>query len=248
MELKTILERPLFYFPWLHAAILLKRRNPDINKLAWISLLNRGQVVLDIGANRGNYTSFFARKVGPKGRVYAFEPVPETCDELRIRCLNLDNVCVYQVGLSDVCGPATIHIPGNDFAQASLEIQTDGSWAKGDMVRHIAIDLRTLDSWVREVGLERIDFIKIDVEGAEMRFLRGARDTLQTFGPALYMEIERRWQQSFGTTPSDVIKFLGDLGYRRILKPVINGIQINFIEVSVDDIERGDFLFLRDVV
>ena len=68
-----------------------------------------------------------------------------------------------------------------------------------------------LDHYAERLG--RVDFIKCDVEGAELLVLRGAQSTLRRFRPKLFLEIDDRWVRSFGWTTADVLSFLRQIGY-----------------------------------
>jgi FkbM family methyltransferase len=243
MSIKRLIERPLFYWPALHAAIIVRRSHPDLNKLAWILLIKRGDTVFDIGANRGIYTEFFSRKVGQRGRVYAFEPVPESAQSLRSRCSQLENVQIIQAAVSDTNGRCQIYIPGPDFAQASLALQTAKSWKQFAEIGTREIETITLDDWVGENPVGRVSFLKIDVEGAEYKVLRGAAKTLLRDTPLLFMEVSRAWLKGFGVALSELDNQLTVLGYRYSYRPQILKEKLNFERISLSDHEDGDILF-----
>ena len=242
MTFKSIIERPLYYLPSLHSALLIRRPVPDLNKIVWVSMISRGDTVLDVGANRGHYTEFFAHKVGSRGMVYAFEPVVESVNALRLRCSGLRNVRVIQAGLSDETARRQIFIPGNDLQQASLARQASGSWSRSQEVRHEDIDLITLDSWAVQQHLERIDFIKLDVEGAEYKVLRGGAATLRRFRPLIYMEVCSDWLQGFGIELNQLIRELSGLGYKNVYRPIIEHRQLRLLPADLHDVENGDVL------
>lgn len=241
-RLKSIIERALYSLPRLHSALLVRRPVPDLNKLVWVSIIRRGQIVLDVGANRGHYTEFFSYKVGRRGRVYAFEPVQESADALRRRCSGFQNACVFQVALSDEIARKRIFIPGDDLQQASLARQSDGSWSKCERVDHQDIDLVTLDSWVVQHGLERIDFIKMDVEGAEYKVLRGGSETLRRFRPLIHMEVCRDWLRGFGIDLGDLAREVASLGYNHVYRPVIEDRRFRLEPADLRRMENGDVL------
>lgn len=74
-----------------------------------------------------------------------------------------------------------------------------------------------LDDFVRDRGLTRLDFLKCDVEGAELLVLRGDTDTLKQFQPVLYLEVSPDWTADFGYHPTAIIEFLRPFGYNRFL-------------------------------
>ncbi|MCU1376264.1 MAG: hypothetical protein JWO68_3550 [Actinomycetia bacterium] len=140
-------------------------------------------VCLDIGANIGVVAVFLGRHC-PDGVVHAFEPGQETGRYLaaNIAANGLENVVVHPLGLYDQDGTLVLnyneHHPGGAFI-------SDTEATDGDQE---SIAVRTLDSWAAEVGLDRLDVVKMDVEGAELRVLAGAVDTLRRFRPKLILE------------------------------------------------------------
>jgi FkbM family methyltransferase len=140
-----------------------------------------GTVALDVGANVGAFTLLLARWVRPGGRVYAFEPAPGAVDGL-VRHLALngvgDAVSVVRAAVSSSSGTATLTADGASGTNRLAE--SPG----GERVETVTID----DFCARE-GV-RPTFIKIDVEGAELDVLRGARETIAAAGGALALFVE----------------------------------------------------------
>ena len=174
------------------------------------SCLRPGMVVIDAGANIGWYTLAMARVVGPSGRVYSFEPAEEELTRLRsnVRLNRFENVRIKPLALAEAEGWATL----SDTLDA-------GTTYVGGGKRRIATT--SLDRLVAEEGLERIDFIKMDVEGSELHVLRGAREVLRRFHPMLMVELEPVPLSRMGTDPQTVIAFLRSEGYE--LKELVRG-------------------------
>lgn len=148
--------------------------------------------IIDVGANIGNHTLYFAIVRG--ATVHAFEPNPAALAFLRsnVEANGAVTVHVHEVGLSDVNGHADI-APAEDLGMARIEPSSSGR-----------IELRTLDSY--EFPPEpRIAVIKIDVEGGEARVLKGAQETIRMHRPIIAAE----------ATGEDVGPTLRALGYRR---------------------------------
>lgn len=143
-----------------------------------------GQVVLDIGANKGIVTWFLGKQVGPKGRVLAFEPQPEMVPQIErvARSFGLANVEVHGIGLSDRADQASL-FRGEAGSTANLVAGRD--WQQEEL----EIDVVTLDSFAEEHGLDAIDFIKCDVDGYELPVLRGATRVLTEQGPDVLIEV-----------------------------------------------------------
>lgn len=125
-----------------------------------------GDVVVDAGAFPGDFTVYASRKVGPSGRVIAFEPHPGNFEQLRrvVRNFRCNNVTVVNKGLWSHDGQLSISSDGGVSA-------TIGS---GELPIHVV----SLDQEADRLGLAKVDFIKMDIEGAEIRALEGSRKIL----------------------------------------------------------------------
>ena len=143
-------------------------------------LLQPGQVVLDVGANIGTHTVFFAKRVGPQGLVYAFEPqrlvFQNLCANIALNALT--NVHALPVGLGEV--PTTIKVP----LLSPTEAHNFGAYAIDGHALGEAVQLVRID----DLGLDRCHLIKVDVEGMEARVLQGAAQTIAQFHPVLFVE------------------------------------------------------------
>ncbi|MCH7703118.1 MAG: FkbM family methyltransferase [Planctomycetes bacterium] len=196
--------------------------------------VNRGMTVVDVGAHTGYYSLLFAKRIGRTGRVIAFEPEAVGLDYLRrnIALNQHENVTIVPLALSDWSGTAAIEgktylcVP-SVFADAR-EHASDRSDAAGLALRRAGrIDvtsaadnpIRTaaFDELVPELGIRRLDFVKIDVEGAEWHVLKGMRASLERWSPGLLLEIHPPQLKRSGQSESEVLRLLDDLGYARQL-------------------------------
>jgi FkbM family methyltransferase len=174
-----------------------------------------GMVCLDVGANIGVVALHLARRVGPSGAVHCFEPVPGICQRLREHVERNDLgsiVHVHPVALSDTDGKAVIHV-ADDFSAN----QGQSSLVNADRVRlpnPVTIPTMTLDEFVRREGLGRIDLIKVDIQGAEPLFLKGAAAALQRLRPDLCLEISPEDLAGLGQTSRDLLRQIEEMGYR----------------------------------
>lgn len=143
-----------------------------------------GDYVLDIGANVGDWTLPFAERVGPSGRVLAFEPVPYLAETVsKTAMVNKHEwVEVHNVALGSEEGEAPFSVEYGNSGGSRLG-RLSGNFAPISV--HVA---RLDDVLARRPDIDRIDFIKIDVEGHELEVLRGARKTLSRFLPPLVLE------------------------------------------------------------
>jgi FkbM family methyltransferase len=180
-----------------------------------------GAVCFDIGAEYGLYTWTLAGLVGPSGRVHAVEPQPGPASFLRAsrRALGAEQVTVHETALGADGGHGTLSRPVRRgvpvHGRAFLTVGANGLGSNREFDRHdeMAVSVRTLDDLVDELGVARIDFVKVDIEGAEAALLAGARGTLERFAPTLMLELEDRHLERFGTTVAAVRADLADLGY-----------------------------------
>lgn len=181
-----------------------------------------GHVCCDIGAEYGVYTLTFASRVGRSGRVLAFEPLPGPRRFLTrmLRWLGVDNVTVRPHALGDVPRRGTMSLPTRRglpvHGRAFLADDADGLGPNAEFAgdRRLPVEVSTLDAVVDAVGLERLDVIKIDVEGFEPAVLRGAEQSIRRFRPVLLIEIEDRHLDKFGVDGTTVVELLRGFGYR----------------------------------
>jgi FkbM family methyltransferase len=172
--------------------------------------LKRGQVVFDVGANFGIYSLLASKRVGPTGRVVAFEPAPRTIRCLRNNCfLNLaSNVERKQLALSDSNGWVEFNFAVDQPAYSGIQVGNVPG-----RVEKIRVESMTLDSFCEKRKPAKIDMLKVDVEGAERAFLNGARQTLTTYKPTLLMEFSPLRTRPSGYEVSDLYSILDNLGY-----------------------------------
>lgn len=162
----------------------------------------RGATVLDIGANRGIYSYWLHRQVGPAGHVIAFEPQPELCvglDRLK-SALALKRLTIVPSALSSACGQAQLMRPHNHWGGASL---TREATSPAEM---LSVATTTLDAFFAHHPQRPIKFIKCDVEGHELACLRGGERLLAADRPTLLLEAT---DAEYGPLAS----FLQPLGY-----------------------------------
>jgi len=162
----------------------------DPNELAFLAkTLRTGMCFVDAGADQGLYTLLAARLVGPMGTVWAFEPSERERQRLgqnvELNALG-DVVRVFPFALADEDGRTDLQIAEDEHAGHN----TLGAFAYDvQPLRAETVPLRTLDGVAKEHGLDRLDVLKIDVEGAECRVLRGAHGVLRRFRPFILFEV-----------------------------------------------------------
>lgn len=132
-------------------------------------------VVFDVGANCGEYAARLRDRIAPSTRIYLFEPSPFCCERLRAR--PLANTELVPLGLSDQAGEATLHYSGATDGTASL-FERKGAFTGAQESRTVAVAVTTVDRFLAERGITRVDFMKMDTEGNELRVLKGATESL----------------------------------------------------------------------
>ncbi len=172
-----------------------------------------GQTVFDIGAHKAGYLYCMLNKVGKAGKVYAFEP------QLKLyryiynlkQQLNWSNVTVEHLALSDTAGNTTLYIPQNNVSTGSspgATIVQDKANTAMYATEHVATN--TLDAYCNKHAAAPA-FLKIDVEGNELRVLMGGIETLKKHKPNILVEIESRHVGE--EKARETFRFLEGVGY-----------------------------------
>ena len=175
-------------------------------------LLRPGMVFLDLGANIGQYSLVASRGVGPSGQVHSFEPDPETFRWLtrNVRRNRLENIYLNQVALFDEAGKRALYLATpQDTGSKSFAVP----WTFSGETCEVACT--TLDEYLGERRVERVDVVKVDVEGSELPALVGGAGALfeRSHKPILVVEFEERRQQAFGKSCAALAEFLTGQGY-----------------------------------
>lgn len=183
-------------------------------------LLRVGDVSVDVGANFGWYTTLFAQHC-TQGRIYAYEPVPET-----FRCLietlalneMSDKVTAVQAAVSDATGTCSIFTFEKSSAYSSLS--SVGEFGEKSR-KAVEVPKVTLDQHLFDQGVSHVDFLKCDAEGSELMVLRGARRFLSSPGaPMIFIELNEPALRAFGYGRDDVWQLLRSHGYDRFYEIV----------------------------
>lgn len=169
----------------------------DDKRMLFNKMISNGTVVYDIGANVGYYTILAAHKIGNKGRVVAFEPVPENVRRLgyNVSVNGFGNVDVYDCALSDRSGVGWFALTAHP--------NTGRLATAGDL----QVPVFALDEIVRDKALPPPDVMKIDVEGAEAAVLAGASETISLHHPATFVAVHS------ATLKEQCITFMMQFGY-----------------------------------
>ncbi len=191
-----------------------------------LGFVKPGMTVFDIGANSGYYTVYLSHLVGSEGHVYAFEPFARFRSRLidHLRRNRCSNVTVSENALSNQEGSAMLF--GTASGSATIHCYYDKDSAPVEVVRTI-----TLDKYVEQHGqIGAVDFVKVDIDGHESRFLIGATQTLRRFRPVLLMEFAHANLLAAGSNAEQLADQLEGMDYvlgsERTSKPYANRVDL----------------------
>ena len=166
-------------------------------------LVKRGETVIDIGGNRGQYT-YALWQLGSK--VQVFEPNPVCSQIFMAWASNKDSVTVHPVGLLDQPGEAVLHIPVDEFGN-----EHDASASLGDGIAANTRDEKVLLSSLDSFAFEKVMFVKIDVEGHEYNVLQGGEKLFLRQRPTILIEIKQRHKKR---PVNEIFNLIQSWGYR----------------------------------
>ena len=216
-------------------------REPELDLVPL--LLREGDTAIDVGANHGMWSLAFSKAVGSTGQVFAFEPVPFTFGTLEalVDRLGLENVETTMAGCSDEAGVFSMVIP-EQGAGASDDLQAHLAEREGDSpepaVHSVDCEVIRLDDALGD--LESVEMVKMDIEGAELKALRGARGIIERHLPVVVCEVNEAFLEGFGQSRGELHDFMDGFGYRafhysgdRVMRPLD----------SLDSIEHSNVVF-----
>lgn len=202
-----------------------------------LKLVPEQGVVFDVGANMGWYSLLIARQV--KGcQIHAFEPIPKTYSFL-IKNINLNqavNVIAHPFGLSNERKDMTFYFypeGSGNASSANLSERTDAEL--------VTCHVERLDDFAIANKLH-VDFIKCDVEGAELFAFQGAKETLKRDKPIVFTEMLRKWAAKFNYHPNEILALFSSLGYRCFYA---DGGALKELSEMSDETAETNFFFLH---
>lgn len=215
-RLKQVRRSEIDYLVWTNEEIgqkLLLLRSYEKEEInIFRDFIAPGDVCFDLGANVGFYSLNFARFCGPDGEVYAFEPVPRNVTVIKLAAMinGFENISIYEGVAFDTEGDTEV-----EFFKDSAYAHISADASPQEVVR-ISVKSTTLDTFVKEWGINDIAAIKIDVEGAEYKVLLGARDILgdsQIQPKLLMVELCSMYLARFDSNIEDVVNLMKNYGY-----------------------------------
>ncbi|MBT7852018.1 MAG: FkbM family methyltransferase [Opitutae bacterium] len=215
-KFKRIVENFLFSIPRFYSTFYRSRGNWNLDKYIFLSLVRPGYIVVDGGANIGDYTQIFSRIVGASGQVLSFELAPPTLEKLKsnIQSWRLLNVKTFSCALSNKNEQAIIQLPGGVSGYASLSSHTE-AWGDSP-VESFNVETCRLDDFA-QFSFDRLDFMKLDLEGAEPLAVEGASSILSRFLPSLHVEFSPLFMKDFDYGIEEFLDKLSDIGYDTLI-------------------------------
>jgi FkbM family methyltransferase len=190
-----------------------------------------GGVVFDVVGFRGVTSQWFSRSAR---QVFTFEPMPENADSIRtvLKVRGIKNISLHDAALSENIGTRDFHIFENKGHNSLGRVNTS------QHIKTIQVPTTTLDEFTSKNQIDRIDFLKIDVEGFELEVLEGASRLLASKKiRAILFEANRPVLKSIGKTAAPIYDLLRSYAYS------VTDLDGRSVSVSeVDQCEFGDFL------
>jgi len=220
-------------------------------------LIKKGNTIVDIGGNFGWYSCHFAHLVGETGKVHVFEPT-NIIDDLKNNLIlnEFAGRCeLNKIALGNETGSATLFIP-KKLGTAFASLRKHNNQNSDDAI-NFSVNIEKLDDYVLANKIDKIDFIKIDIEGAEYLALKGAEMILEKYKPMILLEIQEEHTKYFDHSPDELITYLTELGYNiydvdqnelgtlRKIKSFGEAKNYNFLALQNDHILKENGLFLK---
>ncbi len=186
--------------------VTLNQRYDKQTKRIMQIVLEDESTFIDVGSHKGEVLEL-ALKISKKGKHFAFEPIPYLFHKLNDKYGSKCEVLNY--GLSDQKKQSSFQHVTTNPAYSGIKKRT---YPKEEQVETIQIQLDTLDNQLKQH--DRVDMIKIDVEGAELEVLRGAKKIIEKFHPIIVFEHGLGASDHYNTSPEDILKFFDDHQYQ----------------------------------
>ncbi len=183
-------------------------------------LARPGMNVLDVGAHDGQYALLAAKRVGAAGRVLAVEPDPSRRARLlaNVALNQAANISVAETALSDAAGEGLLLVPAQDALSGQASLRS--GWTNDGLSTAVRVMTERLDDLLYRMSWNRLDIIKLDVEGLEAQVISGGRAAIRDHQPVIIFEVNDL-AISDGRAQAPAIELLRELGYR------IHGICMN---------------------
>ena len=191
---------------------------------------------VDVGSLDGEFLGMFLKE-SPKGNHVAFEPVPASCERIQLKYGSHTNIKVYCAAASDEVGTATFnYVTSNPSYSGLMKRRYDRPEEQDEQIEVKTLRLDDVLPKDRKIG-----FVKIDVEGAEMKVLRGAREMMQKDKPTVVFEFGKGGSDIYGTTPDDIYNYFDECGMKIwLLNDWLKGVPALSLAQLTQHFDRND--------
>ncbi|MEL0106958.1 MAG: FkbM family methyltransferase [Rhodospirillaceae bacterium] len=205
--------RRLTYFAHLFKAVF-KQHHLKLRPLL-MRLIPNNSVVIDVGGHAGQFAKLFTHIV-KQGHAFTFEPGQYALSILRyaIKFNFINNVTITPLGLSDKCESQPLVVPIKSSGVVRFGLSSFGKTENDQACEQDIVNTTTLDDFCSKQKLDRIDFIKADIEGWELRMLEGGRQCLSKYRPALMIEVSEQHLNRAGDSVHKLWEFMQTLNYK----------------------------------
>jgi FkbM family methyltransferase len=204
-----------------------------------LSLLRRGDCFIDVGANLGFLTLTASRVVGPEGKVLAFEPNKAVADRLShtLFANRINNVFVHKYALGDEEGEATLDSSAHSGTGSLRHNGTSGT----------KVDVLCGDSFISELPEDAWVLVKLDVEGYELRVLKGFQSLIKRPKTGFLVEVTDKWLRTTGGSADELFDLMLGNGFKAYLPKLTfySKFELHLIKRPVADRHQYDVVFLR---
>jgi FkbM family methyltransferase len=195
------------------------------------AIAEEGMNVIDIGANIGVTTVTAAKRIGRRGKLYSFEPVPEYFNILKknISSNKLENVKVYELAVAEQVGETYFY---------QKDLSSGIVFEEG--AKKFNASTTTVDRFLSEEKIERIDLINMDCEGSELLVLKGAKETLRKNKVKIFCEIHHDFLKQLGQSIEDIVEYLHSLEFQ------VQNVSLSDLKVG-NNFENCEYVYAQNL-
>jgi FkbM family methyltransferase len=195
------------------------------------SIVKKEMNVIDIGANIGIATVALAKKIGKRGKLYSFEPVPEYFNILKknLSSNGLENANIYKLAVTDRVGRSY-------FFQKGLS----SGIIFEERAKKFKVSTTTLDKFLKEEKIEKIDLINMDCEGSELLVLKGAEETLRKNKVMIFCEIHHDFLRKLGQSVGNLVEYLHKLDFQ------VQDVSLNDLKLG-NNFEKCEYIYANNL-
>ncbi len=180
------------------------------------TLLSKGSVFIDVGANMGYFSLLASSVVDKFGHIIAIEPSSRDYARLvdNVKINNLTNIIsTYHIAISDVSGSAKLAVACEERSALNT-LGSEFSFKGVDKLEIENVRVLSIDELVSDTKLTRVDVLKLDIEGSELKALQGARNVIEKFRPAIMLGVNENSLKACGTDHKEIQQILKEMRYR----------------------------------